>query len=321
MPVIVGSTPPAGPVIPVPDAPLPIEYAQPTLTWTGWTGDVWTIGGDYRSMALLEAEGRGGIIMPPVEHYADTSATANGAAWQGYSVLPRVVTWPLIIIADTPQALREEHARFMTTLRPDMVGVFTVTAPDGQRRSLDLRYMAGGEGEFGKNAYGIYWIRHSLTMQAFDPFFYGDEEVSPFKYAPGVNFYGGVPGGLGPPFFISSSQTIDTAEITNPGDAETFGVWRLNGPFDSATVGFGSNLINIPFPMTLNHWVEINTNRKIATILDDLGVNRWPDVAEEAVKFAPLPASSTTNLTVSTAGASTGMSISFTYRPRFWRAW
>lgn len=321
MPVVVGTTPPPGPIIPTPDAPLPAAYAQPLLTWTGWTGDTWTLGGDFSSMALLEADGRGGIVMPPLEHYSDVSATADGAAWQGYSVLPRDVSWPLIIIADSPQGMRDEHRRFMTTLRPDQTGVFTVTAPDGQRRSLDLRYVAGGEGDFGTNAYGISWIRHSLTMRAYDPFFYGDEIVSAFKYSPGVNFYGGTPGGFGPPFYISSSQTIDTATITNPGDANAYGVWRFTGPFTSASATFGSGLITIPFSKDAGEWIEVNTNPRVATIIDETGANKWASVGEDMVRFAPIPPSSTTNLGVTVVGAATGMSVSFTYRPKFWRAW
>jgi len=320
VPVLVGSTPPVGPVTP-PVESLPAQYAQPLLTWTGWTGDTWTLGGDFKSMALLEADGRGGLVMPPVEHYSDVSATAVGAVWQSHTVLPRDVTWPLIVIADSPQAMRTEHRRFMTTLRPDKTGTFTVTAPDGERRSLEMRYVSGGEGDFGVNAYGISWIRHGLTMRAYDPFFYGDELVASFKYSAGVNFYGGAPGGFGPPFYISSSQTIDSAVITNPGDADVYGVWRLNGPFTSATVGFGSNTITIPFAVSAGNWVEVNTDRRIATIVDQTGANRWPSVAAAAVKFAPLPASSTTTLAVSVVGAASGMSVSFTYRPKHWRAW
>ena len=321
MPIIVGPTPPPGPIPPTPDAPLPVEYAQPLLSWTGWTGDTWTLGGDFKSMALLEADGRGGYVMPPVEHYDDTSATSDGAVWQGHTVLPRDLSWPLIIIGDTPQGLRDEHRRFMTTLRPDKTGTFTVAHPNGERRYLTLRYVSGGEGDFGVNAYGISWIRHGLTMRAYDPFFYGDEQVASFKYSPGVNFYGGSPGGFGPPFYISSSQTIDSAQITNPGDADAFGVWRLNGPFTSATVGFGANTITIPFAVSAGNWVEINTDRRVATIVDQTGANRWSSVASAAVKFAPLPASSTTTLTVTVVGAAAGMSVSFTYRPKFWRAW
>lgn len=321
MPILVSATPPVGPITPPAPDVIPANQSQPVLIWTGWTGDTWTLGGHFQSMALLEADGRGGLIMPPVEQYADDSATTDGAVWQSYRVPPRDVTWPLIVIGDSPQGLREEHARFMTTLRPDKTGKFTVAHPDGSKRSLDLRYVSGGEGDFGVNAYGISWIRHPLVMRAYDPFYYGDEIVASFKYAAGVNFYGGTPGGFGPPFYISSSQTVDTATITNPGDANAYGVWRFNGPFTSVTANFGTGVITIPFARSAGQWVEVNTNPRIATIYDQSLANRWGDVGEDLVRFAPIPPSTTTDLGVSVVGAAAGMSVTFTFTPKYWRAW
>jgi hypothetical protein len=289
------------------------------MTWTGWTGETFNLAGDFKAATLMEAEGRSGLVMPPIEHYSVRAATSDGETWQGYNVLPRDVTWPIIIVGDSPQAMREEHRRFLATMRPDQTGTLDVYAPDGEKRSLTLRYMAGAEGDFGTTTYGGYWLRHSIKMRAYDPFFYGDPITQPFAYAPGVNFYGGGTGTTAPLFYISSSRTVDSAQITNPGDADVYGVWRIYGPFTSATVGFGSSTIVLPFTISAPHWVEVNTDRRVATIVDDLGANRWADAG--TVKFAPLPAGATTTLAVTIAGAGTGTAVEFSFRPKFWRAW
>lgn len=316
MPILVSTTPPVGPT--VPDV-LPGSQLQPTMTWTGWTGDSWVLGGNFNSKALLEADGRGGLLMPPGENYSDRSATADGETWQGYSVLPRDVTWPLVIIGDSPQDFRTEHARFLTTLQFGKSGTLTVTHPDGSRRSLQLRYVEGGEGDFGVNAYGISWMRHPVKMRAYDPYFYGDPVTEVFDYSPGVNFYGGGVGTLGPPYHLSSGRTIDSAAITNPGDVDAYGVWKLHGPFTSATVTVGGKQIAVPFARTLGQWVEINTDRRIATIVDQAGANRWGDVG--VVQFAPIPASASTTIGINLVSAGAGAQVEFTYTPKHWRAW
>lgn len=320
MPVVVGTTPPVGPppVVTPPDV-VPANQGQPSMTWTGWTGESWTLAGDFSALVLLEADGRGGMIMPPVENLAYQSATADGATWAGYNIPPRDVTWPLIFVAGSPVEMRAEHARFLNTLRPGTVGTLTVALPDGERRSLALRYVSGAEGDFGTNTYGASWLRHAVTMRAYDPFFFGDSVSQIFSYSPGVNFYGGVPGGLGPPFYVSSSDTIDSATITNPGDADVYGKWKIYGPFTSATVGFGSSTISLPITKTLGHWIEVDTNPLVGTIIDDLGANLWQYAG--AVNFAPLPAASTTSLSVTIIGSGTGTAVDFSFTPKFWRAW
>lgn len=322
MPVVVGTTPPVGPPpTPTPTPDPVVGQASPTMTWTGWTGEPWTLAGDYSAMILLEADGRAGMILPPVENYAYTSATADGATWAGYNIPPRDVVWPLVFIASSPAELRAEHARFMNTLRPGQVGTLTVSLPEGERRSLALRYVSGGEGDFGTNTYGASWLRHTITMRAYDPFFYGDLQSEPFSYSPGVNFFGGGTVGVskGPPFYVSSSQTLDTAKITNPGDVDVYGKWRVHGPFTSVTVGFGDSLITLPITKTLGHWIEVDTNPLVGTIVDDAGVNLWQYAG--AVDFAPLPGNTVTDLVVDIAGSNTGTAVEFEFTPKYWRAW
>lgn len=319
MPIVVGTTPPVGPPPVVTPPEVDPNQQSPSMTWTGWTGEPWTLAGDFKAMILMEADGRGGMIMPPVENFAYQSATADGATWAGYNIPPRDVTWPLVFIADSPGEMRAEHARFLNTLRPGTVGTLTVSLPEGQHRSLLLRYVSGAEGDFGTNTYGASWLRHAITMRAYDPFFFGDSVSESFSYSPGVNFYGGTPGGFGPPFYISSSQTIDTAQITNPGDVDVYGKWTIHGPFTSATVGFGTSLITLPITKTAGHYIQVDTNPLVGTIVDDAGTNLWQYAG--AVDFTPLPAASVTDLAVTLAGSNVGTAVEFEFTPKFWRAW
>lgn len=315
MPVLVSSTPPTEPP---PTTPTPRFDDQPLLTWNGWNGDSWVLAGDINAGTFIEQDGLGGILEPPVQHYfSDT--TSDGSVWQGHRLERREVTVPLFVWAESPSAMRAEDARFRATLRPEKRGTLRVSEPDGSHRDISLRYVSGAEGKFGSDSYGRYWMRHALTLVAEDPYFYGDEQSFSFTAADLSNFYGGTVGGFATPFVISSSQTIGSAEVFNPGTEPAFLVWRINGGMDSFVGGWDTNIVNLPIPLSSGQWLDVNSNPEWSTIVDQDGLNRWADAGD--VTFAPLPAQATTNLGLTIAGSNADTLVTVTFRPKYRSAW
>jgi len=322
VPILVSQTPPG------PDEPVVVEPPaakvsdEPTLTWNGWTGDSWTLAGDRYAGTFIEQDGMGGLLEPPVQHYFSES-TRDGSTWQGHRIPVREVTVPLFVWAESPSEMRTEDARFRATLRPEKTGTLVVTEPNGARRELTLRYVAGAEGKFGSDTYGRYWMRHDLTLVAEDPYFYGDEVSFSFGNAAGLNFFGGGAVGVskGPPFYISSSQTIGSAAIANPGTEDAYLTWTIHGAMTTFQGGWGTNLINLPIALTSSQWLEVNTDPEWNTIVDQSGANRWPSVGSAEITFAPLPAGVTTDLGLTVGGPDTNTMVEVAFRPKFRAAW
>lgn len=319
MPIVVSP----GTVVPppTPPAPLPSYIATDLLsfTWTGWNGETWQIQGGLGSSAVMPIDGRTGFGMPPVTQYFTESATSDGSTWHGYRTQARTFDFPVFVTGSTPTEAREEQARFMSTLRPDKVGVLTVADPLGRRRYLSLRYISGADEEFQSSNFALYWYSHRLRFVAEQPYYYGDAIPLEFKSETGVNFYGGGVGTLGPLFYISNSQTTDNAIVTNPGDVDAWPVWKIHGPFTSFTGTIGGKSIALPITKTVGHWIEVNSNPEVQTIVDDLGANMWAFAG--AVDFGAIPASSSTQLGITLVGSDVGTKVEVEFTPKFWRAW
>lgn len=319
MPIVVNTGTAVPPVTPPTPPPSYIPTDLLSLSWTGWNGDTWQVQGDLLSKAAMERYGRVGFGMPPVSHFWTESATLDGATWDGYRIPARPFGFPVFLTGTSPTEARAEQARFMATLRPDKQGTLTVADPTGARRHIDLRYLAGADEEFDSSDYALYWYSHKLQMVAEQPYYYGDPIPLTFVSDENSNFYGGGVGTQAPLFYIGSSQTTGNAVVPNPGDVDAWPVWKLYGPFTSATLTVGGSAIVLPFAVTAGHWVQVDTRPKIQTIVDDLGVNKWGSAG--AVAFAPLPFSASTEITITLAGSDPDTKVEVEFTPNFWRAW
>ena len=318
MPIVVNtgsSTPPVTP----PPVPSYIATDLLSLTWTGWNGDTWDVQGNHLSKATMERYGRYGFGMPPVQHFFTESATTDGAVWNGYRVPGRPFGFPVFVTGSSPTEARAEQAKFMATLRPEKIGTLTVADPSGARRYIDLRYMGGADEEFESSDYALYWYSHKLQMLAEQPYYYADPIVLTFDSEDPVNFYGGGVGTQAPMFYINSSQTTGNAVVTNPGDVDAWPVWKLFGPFTSAVLSVGGVQIVYSEAVTSTHWVEIDTNPKRLTVVNDAGVNKFAKAT--TLNTAPIPFSASTPLALTLNGSDPTTKVEVAFTPNFWRAW
>lgn len=297
----------------VPDPPEKLWYGL-GMTWTGDDGTVWDLTSGAGGVVMMP--GYRGTNMPPVTHHKSVYASVPGSRWRGYSVQDREVFWPIQVFHDNGSAdWIERDRRFWKTLAPNKTGIWTVTQPNGDERTLRLRLRSDGDPVQDHDPALAGWSNYGLTFDAEQPFWEGGGGVVSKTFTPdnASDFFNNSTGGT--PFYISRSATVATAIMNNPGDVEAYPTWTINGPCTAATVGVGGVNITIPFAIAAGQRLVINTAPSSQQAL--LGsVDKTAQLG--TVNFAPIP--SGTNVILSLAITGTG-SITCSITPRFFRAW
>lgn len=291
---------------PLAPPPAPHTWTGLDMTWTGWDGTVWSLSNGTDGTVMMP--GVRGMNMPPVNHYLSASAGNDGARWRGHTVEPREVFWPLQVYSDQGSLPWLDRDRaFWKTLRPDRPGVWTVTRPDGQKRSLTLRFQDDGTQSFDIDPSLSGWTNYGITLVAEQPYWAGETETGSWVSGTSVQFF--------PNLTISPGGTLATARLRNPGDVDAWPIWQVYGPTTSVTVGVNGRNITVPFTLLSGELLIINTDPRVQTAM--LGaVDRTADLG--SMDFAPLPADEISNLTLSMTG--TGF-ITATVTPLYLRAW
>jgi hypothetical protein len=276
------------------------------MTWTGWDGSVWSLSDSQHGTVMLP--GVRGLNMPGVTHYTTTNANLPGARWRGHTTDVREVFWPIQIYSNTGSVewLARDRA-FWKTMRPEKTGTWSVIQPDGQSRSLKLRFQDDGTQTFDTDPAIVGWTNYGITLQAEEPYWAGPSEIRSWTAGNAVPFF--------PNLTISPGGTLASAQIVNPGDVDIWPVWKIHGPSTTAQVGLNGRLITVPFTVNAGQVLTIDTSPRVQTAMLD-GVDRTADLG--TVDFAPIPADGTTTLSLSMTG--TG-SISATITPLYLRAW
>ena len=288
-----------------PPAP-PVSWTGLDMTWTGWEGSVWQLSSPVDGTVMMP--GVRGLTMPAVVHYTSTHASVPGARWRGHTVAAREVFWPLQVYTDAGSTeWLDKDQKFWRTMRPDKTGVWTVKRPDGQTRTLTLRFVDDGTHAYNIDPAICGWTSYGVTLTAEQPYWAGPTETGSWA------------GGSAPQFFptltIAPGGTLATAQLNNPGDVEVWPVWRIYGPCTNATVGLNGRTITIPFTLNDGEMLEIDTAPRAQTAMMG-AVDRTGELT--GVDFAPLPADQRTTLALSIAG---GGRITATLTPLYLRAW
>lgn len=293
--------------------PPPKSWFGLGMTWTGSDGVVWDLTTGEGGVVMMP--GVRGLTMPPVTHHKSVYASVPGSRWRGYSVQDREVFWPIQVFNDlgSEEWILRDRA-FWKTLAPNKTGIWTVTQPTGEKRTLRLRLRDDGDPVFSHDPSLAGWSNYGLTFDAEQPFWEGEGGVVSKTFTPSSesNFFG-TEGGT--PFRISRSSTVTTALMNNPGDVEAYPTWTIEGPCTAATVGVGGVNITIPFAIATGQRLVINTAPSSQQAIM-AGTDRTADLG--TVNFAPIPPGVNVILSLSITG--TG-SITASITPRYFRAW
>ena len=224
-----------------------------------WDVSTWSTGVFFMPGVL-------GMAMPPLAHQTLEFANADGNSWNGLIVNAREVFWPTYLYHDSTSA---EYLGLIDgwwkALSPFHTVRWFVRDASGSERYLDVRLTDdGGAGsEIDDVYYG--WSKHGISLEASQPFWSSGAVTREFAQADPVPFFG-PDGNNGPPFRPSRNSSTATATITNDGDVPAYLTWTLRGPIGpGATLGFGTNVIYVPFGLGSGEVLVIDTNPEVQT--------------------------------------------------------
>jgi len=286
-----------GPVVPVapPSAPPPLPERDSTplrQLLTGGDGSVWELTG--RTSGVQLKRGLRGLWFAPEEAYRDESPAAAGSQYRGSRTLEREAALRVGIYSDGSSADWYAHAAaFARALNPRREVVWTVISPSGTTRHLTMRFVPK-DGGFDVDPGQAGWTLLDLEFVAAQPYWRGAPVVRPFEESAPQDFR------AGPQRFISASNTLGRASITNPGDVPAYSLFTVEGPTTSVAVGVNGQVTEVPFVLPAGRSLAIDTSPTGQLAVDSAGVDRTAELGQ--VAFVPVPPGERVPLTLRMAG-------------------
>lgn len=284
------------------------------MTWTGWDGTEWDLLGENGGV-FLTRDGVRGLHMPRVDRYTNVSPALAGSRWRGSRTLEREVFWPLFIYSDSgSQGWVKYDRAFWRTMHPDKPGTWSVTSAFGETRTLQCRFADDGDMEMTSDPSQRGWDVYPISLIAEQPYWAGPAVTQSWVDGGVVPFFG-ADGTGGPPFNISSGNTLSTATMPNPGDVDAYPVWTITGPSTAVSVGVGDKVVEYNAVISPGNTITIDTRPDRLTVVDQDGIDRLSGLGEAS--FAPIPAGEAVSLSLAMTG--TG-SVSAALQPLYFRA-
>ncbi|MER6601199.1 phage distal tail protein [Streptomyces parvus] len=270
---------------------------------------------------LLTDWERGWIVQPGIKgldmpDYAMATDEAPGI--DGYEVRQvraqgKTISIPIAFWAnDSRAAYLARRRTFIRSLNPKRgQGTLTLTQPDGDARSIGVRYQDGMEGDESLDTAGRRWCIGVITFVAPSPYWTGGEVTTEWK--------NGVSGDFFPvlPLVVGDSQVLGAVTVDNDGDDDAFPVWTIKGPATTVTLTnttTGQTLV-LTRTITGADTIVIDTRERRQTALLNGVTNLWPDLSDASALW-PL-ATGVNDLTLTVAGSTTDTSVRMTYQPRY----
>ncbi|MGP5071658.1 hypothetical protein ACTXI0_04540 [Arthrobacter rhombi] len=303
----------AAPPLPPPNKYQPWRRAK--IEWIGWDGSVWDLS-DWRTGVFITQDGVEGFSKPAhTDWVAPRSPAMHGQEFTGFIVEPRKVFLPLYLYSDGGSgSFQERDTAFWATMKADKYGTLRYTSTAGTRE-LRCRFQDDGGHAYVRDPHYFGWTKYGVALVADDPFWMGAEVTRSWDQPEKKQFFGGVPNGKAPLFFIGSGSQLGTAKMSNPGDVDAWPIWVVTGPAKNINLGVGGRFVSAPFDVFEGSTLTINTDPTDQTAWLDSD-----DVTDELgdYSFAAIPSGSDLPLELSMAG--TG-SVAASFVPRFDRAW
>lgn len=287
-----------------------VPWQRLTLRFTSWDGASWDLTDAFSPVYALQ--GLSGFGMADPDHWWDESPLVDSASWNGLRYPRKERFIPIRIEGPTPDDFMANHAAFLRACDPRKESTLSMITPDGDTRSVQVRYQSGINGESQLDPLMVRRVIYPVTWTT-DPHWFGPDQSIPFVYDSPVNLF------PGPPFTLNASRSLLSATTTNPGDFDTHPIWRVEGPYTSFSVGVGTDLVSVTLTRTAGQWVEIDTHRSRLTVKDESGTDRRSAVT--ARKFAAIPAGTDVPVVTTLVGAGAGSKVTLTYTPLYRSPW
>lgn len=310
MPILVASTTP--PVEPPPPWEWPPRLIEMPLVSFTDPGGVTTLLTDWERGWIVQP-GIKGLDMPDYAMATDEAPGIDGYEVRQVRAQGKTISIPIAFWAnDSRAAYLARRRTFIRSLNPKRgQGTLTLTQPDGDARSIGVRYQDGMEGDESLDTAGRRWCIGVITFVAPSPYWTGGEVTTEWK--------NGVSGDFFPvlPLVVGDSQVLGAVTVDNDGDDDAFPVWTIKGPATTVTLTnttTGQTLV-LTRTITGADTIVIDTRERRQTALLNGVTNLWPDLSDASALW-PL-ATGVNDLTLTVAGSTTDTSVRMTYQPRY----
>lgn len=300
--------------------PVPPDPQQPVR---GDQAPVLTLSRDSTEIALTE--NNGWIVLAGVEGLDDPPralievepATWDGSLSMGARYQARDIFLPLFYSTNTTSQVRvatQSLASLMDIKREPVT--LELAHLEGTRRwitgQLSAPLSAGGF-EGGE---GPLWRKLAVTMHCPDPYWTGEHRYASFSLEGiTVSFLSDT----FLPMNVNASQVTAGTVITNPGDAEAYPRWTLQGPLAEAQVTVADTDWSLSGPLAEGETLVVDTRRgqQIVMVND---TPAWGRLAQGARLGALPPGESELHVTLNGATAVTS-SLILEWQERWLTAW
>jgi len=292
----------------------PINYAATQWVWTSPGGSERRLNSTH---PYLLPGGVDGHMAAPVTILDSRPALMDGGVWRSQRYEPRDVMLGLMAHTRDSVAWRDTYRDVVADFDTSTAaGMLTAAHPDGSTRSLMCHYVSGLEspvdGEPGAVKFGTFVV----ALRAYDPWWRGPAETVVLRSAEGSPFL------PGPPFTILPQSSLGPdSTLRNPGDAEAFPVWRVDGPCTSVTMRRSSDgaAFTVNEELGVGDWLTVDTDPRAPVgqkIVRDNGTNLWGVATTDFPNLWAIPGGNS-SFTAEATGLTSATTITVNYNPRY----
>lgn len=249
----------------------PLDGTAPLST--SWAG----ASGVYRMPGML------GLEMAPRTLATRARIVGDGVDVDRVVVGPRDLTFPLFVDgADRADYLTKR--RRLQSIMASRTGVqVTHTEDDGETMWVRGYYVGGMEGDGGTGRQGSTWALYAPVLRCGDPYWHMAEETEPWRLDGTSSWF------PFPPLELQGSLILDRRTVVNPGDVDSFPLWRITGPGDSLTINHYDTGRTITYnrPILAGEVVQIDTRPGSRSVTNGAGTNLMPWIGSDP-EFWPL---------------------------------
>lgn len=292
--------------------PPPPPFQALAQTWTGWDGSLFDLVGGTEGVWLTGDADVIGLGYGPGELFSTSSPAVAGSTFKGSRDLERPVQWSIATASrqGSSDFIALERA-FWRTMNRNRSGVWTVSLPGGETRTLTCRY-ANTTDALTSDPVAAGAAEYTVNLVANDPYWYGTPvKAGPFAVGSSAPFFGSG----GPPFTISEASTFASATITNPGDVDAWPVWTIRDAATSVTLVVDGHTIATTHTLSAGDVAVIDTDPRRQSFT--VNGTRVRGVLSPH-NFAPIPAGETVPLGIAVVGSA---SVDCVIVPGYERAW
>jgi hypothetical protein len=279
-------------------------------------GDIALNGVFTTDFGMEAVAGTVGLGLPPVS-VQWREAAGDGAMFRGRRVLSRDIDVPIFVKSSDREDLKAQLHHLALVLSDEVEMRFHEN--ENQHWYTKAHRTGGGDYVYGSDTQGEDDLMTVITFRAGDPYWTSSQTLSTTvktSEAAGLLRAGNSLTNLS----IASSQAFGAVILDNPGSADAYPVWQVQGPctkFEAELLDFEGNAVeSFTWNGTLAAGESLTIDTYSGLVTDHSGANRYGDFGPSPRLWRIPSGSSVANVVLT--GATVNSSVTATWRPRNW---